>query len=70
MEEIENYCEFDPPITFDWSEDRVLSRVGWCNEPGLILPTVFAFQMGPSEPGVVWLWEQGSETPTRFTACP
>ena len=53
MEEIEYFCEFDPPVVFDWTGDHTLARVGYCSEPGFISPEVFAFQFGAFEPGVV-----------------
>ena len=70
MYEIEYYCEFDRQISFDWSRDIIESVVGYCAEPGFISPTVFAVQMSQYDPGIVTVWTQGSDEPSRFEACP
>ena len=70
MDEIEYYCEFDPPLVFDWTGDTTVARVGWCSEPGIISPEVFAFQYGSFEPGVIYLHWQDYDEPTIFRACP
>jgi len=70
MDEIEYYCEFDPPIAFDWTGDTTVARVGWCSEPGLITPMLFAFQYGSHEPGAIYVYWQDSDDPTIFRACP
>jgi hypothetical protein len=69
MYEIEYFCEFDREISFDWSRDSTKAVVGYCAEPGFISPTVFAVQMNPYEPGIVQVWTQGRDEPTRFEAC-
>ncbi|MDF0602217.1 hypothetical protein P1J78_15865 [Psychromarinibacter sp. C21-152] len=69
MEEIEYFCEFDPPVAFDWSGDRIETRLGYCNEPGIIIPEVFSFEYSQYEPGVVRVWTRGRDEPTVFTAC-
>lgn len=69
MFEIEYFCEFSEPLDIYWHEERTLTRAGYCAEPGLISPTVFAIQMSDYEPGVVYVWQQGIEQPTVFNAC-
>lgn len=69
MSEIEYLCEFAEPISLDWSEDRVQSPVGYCSEPGLISPEVWAVGTFQSEPGVAYVWWQGADEPTVFKAC-
>ncbi len=70
MFEIEYYCEFSDAVDIRWDEDRTVTHVGYCSEPGFILPTVFVLQMGPYEPGIVRVWQQGDEEPTEFRQCP
>ena len=71
METIEYFCEFDPAINFRWDVDTTtVARVGWCNEPGVITPVIFAFQFGQYEPGVVHVYFQERGEPQIFTACP
>lgn len=69
MYEIEYFCEFDRQISFDWSRDITEAVVGYCAEPGFISPTVFALQMSQYDPGIVNVWTQGRDEPTRFEAC-
>ena len=69
MYEIEYHCEFAEPLDIYWHEERTIVRAGYCAEPGFIHPTVFAIQMSDYEPGVVRIWEQGSEEPTVFHRC-
>ena len=70
MSEIEYYCEFSDAVDLHWDEDRTVTRAGYCSEPGFILPTVFALQMNPYEPGIVRVWQQGGEEPVEFRQCP
>jgi len=67
--EIEYTCEFETQINFDWSSDQTLVRPGYCSEPGLISPQVFVVELPDYEPGTVFIWQQGSEEPARFTSC-
>ncbi|KMW58045.1 hypothetical protein AIOL_003015 [Candidatus Rhodobacter oscarellae] len=69
MFEIEYYCAFEPPVEFRWDGDVTTTRLGYCSEPGLIEPILVTFQFGSYEPGVVNLWWQGGDAPTRFLAC-
>lgn len=70
LSEIEYYCEFEPAIAFDWTGDVVTTRLGWCSEPGVISPMLVTFQYGAYEPGVVNVWWQDADAPTRFERCP
>ena len=71
MSEIEYHCQWDQPLTFDWTTDyTALARVGYCAEPGHISPGVFVFEMSSHEPGQVTVWSQGGDEPTVFRACP
>lgn len=69
MWEIEYYCEF-PALDIDWSGDLVETRVGYCSEPGVLTPEIWVFQASHYEPGIVNVWWQGGDEPTRFVACP
>ena len=69
MFEIEYFCEFSELLEISWHEERTITRTDYCAEPGLISPTVFAFQMSDYEPGVVYVWQQGLDEATVFNAC-
>ena len=71
-ETIEYGCNWDAPISFDWSETSTQIRPGYCAEPGeYIYPQVFVFGMSSSEPGVIQMWSSDVQTgeATRYVAC-
>lgn len=72
MFEIEYLCEFAEPLELDWSQDRMLSRIGYCSAPGEIFPEQWAIGLFASEPGVAYVWWQSGDAsdPTVFRACP
>lgn len=67
-ETIEDGCEWDEPIVFDWPRTTTQIRPGNCAEPGeLIYPMVFVFGTSAFDPDVIPMWSSRVETgaPTR-----
>lgn len=66
---IEYHCSFEPAMRFDWSEARVSTHVGYCEEPGpYIMPQLFTILLDPYRPGEVAIFT-GEDEPLRFYAC-
>ncbi|MEP4037709.1 hypothetical protein [Pseudophaeobacter sp.] len=66
---IEYHCSFEPVLSFDWSEAKVTTHVGYCEEPGpYIMPQLFSILLDPYAPGEVTIFT-GEDEPTRFYAC-
>lgn len=69
MDTIEYYCEFDHPITFEWTNSTQI-RPGYCEEPGpYIMPAVFVIRMYESEPDRVYVYQSGSDEAQVFYLC-
>lgn len=69
MDTIEYYCEFDRPITFEWTNSTQI-RPGYCEEPGpYIMPTVFVMRMYEGEEDKVHVYQSGSDEAHVFYVC-
>ncbi len=67
VEEIEYLCEFDPPVNYTALGDKVEVRLGYCSEPGLLTPELFAFT---AYDGTIEVHQRGWDTPRSFRPCP
>ncbi|MEP2715536.1 hypothetical protein [Pseudophaeobacter sp.] len=66
---IEYNCSFEPALKFDWSEAKVTTHVGYCEEPGpYIMPQLFSILLDPYSPGEVTIF-LGEDEPLRFYNC-
>lgn len=66
---IEYHCSFEPAFSFDWSEAKVTTHVGYCEEPGpYIMPQLFSILLDPYSLGEVTIFT-GEGEPQRFYAC-
>jgi hypothetical protein len=68
--EIEYFCELAQPMTRpDWQSDTTHVSAGYCEEPGALFPGVFVLRTFQSEPGLLYLWQDETGTPTTFFLC-
>jgi len=72
LETIEYGCDWDAPITIDFSQTSTQIRPGYCAEPGeYIYAQVFVIGMSESDPGRIRVWSSdvASGEPVIYTAC-
>ena len=67
---IEYHCGLAEPVPMPaWTEPETHIRMGYCEEPGALFPTLFVFRWDRFERGVMHVYEGDGGMPTIYHDC-